>query len=439
MYELPNFDSKFNFKNFKDRAKKFFKSKILKRFLYVLIFAVLILGVGGYAAYKYFPSQTESFLDKIKLTELRTKQAEQESVQQEQQAEYVSEVSYEQAIINVVKSANDSVVSIVISKYLPVYEQRWVNPFGDTFFNIQVPQYVQNGTEYTEVGSGSGFIVSSDGLILTNKHVVSDEDADYTVIMNDGKTYAATVLDTDPVQDLAIIKIDDAEGAEFVPLTLGDSDGIQLGQTAVAIGNSLGEFSNTVSVGIVSGIGRTISASESDGSNSETLEDTIQTDAAINSGNSGGPLLNLRGDVIGINTAIAQDAENVAFAIPINYAKKDIEQVIATNKISYPFLGVRYILIDEDVKEEYNLTVDYGALISSGNNNESAITDGSPADIAGLKEGSIILEFDGQKVTAKNTLAKIIQKYNVGDTVSLHILYNSVEMDVSIILAERPE
>jgi serine protease Do len=364
----------------------------------------------------------------------------EETAVKEESIEYVSDISYEQAVINTVKAANDSVVSIIISKNLPTYEQRWVNPFGDgSYFDIQIPQYVQNGTEYKEVGSGSGFIVSSDGLVLTNKHVVSDKDADYSVVMNNGQRYSAEALAIDPVQDLAIIKIKNEDGKTFAPLVLGNSDGIQIGQTAIAIGNALGEFSNTVSVGIVSGLSRTISASDELGAHTETLEDIIQTDAAINSGNSGGPLMNLKGEVIGINTAIAQDAENIAFAIPINYAKKDIEQVKTTNKISYPFLGIRYVLVDENVKKAYELSVDYGAYISSGAGKVEPVTKDSPAEKAGLKEGDIILEFNGEKIIGSNTMAKIMQKYNVGDTVSLKILRGEDEFDVQVQLAERQD
>jgi len=361
-------------------------------------------------------------------------------VKEKESIEYVSDISYEQAIIKTVKAANDSVVSIIISKNLPIYEQKWINPFGDgSYFDIQIPQYVQNGTEYKEVGSGSGFIVSTDGLVLTNKHVVADKDADYSVVVNNGQKYSAEVLAIDPVQDLAIIKIKNEDGKTFVPLVLGNSDGIQLGQTAIAIGNALGEFSNTVSVGIVSGLSRTILASDELGTNTETLEDIIQTDAAINSGNSGGPLMNLKGEVIGINTAIAQDAENIAFAIPINYAKKDIEQVKTTNKISYPFLGIRYVLVDENVKKAYELSVDYGAYISSGAGKVEPITKDSPAEKAGLKEGDVILEFNGEKIIGANTMAKIMQRYNVGDTVSLKVLRGEDEFDVQVQLAERQD
>jgi serine protease Do len=220
-------------------------------------------------------------------------------------------------------------------------------------------------------------------------------------------------------------------------VTLADSSGIQLGQTAIAIGNALGQFSNTVSVGIVSGLGRTISASNQQGSFSETLEGIIQTDAAINSGNSGGPLLNLRGEVIGINTAMAQGADSIGFAIPINRAKKDISQVVLTNKIVYPFLGVRYALVDDAIKEKYNLSVNYGALVLAGDKGEVAITKDSAAEKAGIKEKDVILEVAGEKITSKNSMAELIQKYNAGDKIALKVLRDGKEINIDVTLGER--
>ena len=189
---------------------------------------------------------------------------------------------------------------------------------------------------------------------------------------------------------------------------------------------------------MISGLGRTISASGQRGF-SETLEDIIQTDAAINAGNSGGPLLNLKGEVIGINTAMAQGAEAIGFAIPINRAKRDIEQVSQGNKIVYPFLGVRYVLINEEIKDKNDLPVDYGAWVIRGSQGESAITKGSAAEIAGIKEKDIILEFNNEKIITENSMAKIISKYNAGDKIILKILRNKEEIMVEVILGERPE
>lgn len=354
---------------------------------------------------------------------------------------YVSDISYEQAIIDAVRDVSPSVVSIIISKDLPQFEQRWINPFGDMGpFGFEVPEYVQKGTQYREVGQGSGFIISEDGMVLTNKHVVVDDKADYVVFTNDGQEFEAEVLARDPVQDLAVIKIKAGDGQalpKFNPLILGDSDGIQIGQTAIAIGNALGRFQNTVSVGVISGLGRTISASSESGSFSEVLEDIIQTDAAINSGNSGGPLLNLKGEVIGINTAMAQGAEAIGFAIPVNKAKRAVDQVKQNNKITYPFLGIRYVLINNAVKKEENLSVDYGVLILPGDNGEVAVTPGSAAAKAGIKENDIILELNGRKITKNNSLAKMIQEFKPGDQVSLKILRNGTEINIDVVLGER--
>jgi S1-C subfamily serine protease len=316
------------------------------------------------------------------------------------------------------------VVSVDVTKDI---EQLYFTPFGEFPFERRI--------ERKEIGGGTGFIISSDGMILTNKHVVLDKEADYTVLTNDGRKFPAEVLARDPVQDLAIIKIQ----ANNLPVVkLGDSSNLQIGQTVIAIGNALGEFRNTVSVGVISGLGRTVTATG--GGMVETLEDIIQTDAAINKGNSGGPLLNLKGEVIGINTAMAFGAENIGFAIPINKAKRAIEQVKTIGKIVYPFLGIRYVLITKEIQQEHNLPVDYGAWIVRGDRlGETAIFPGSAAEKAGLREGDILLEFNYEKITPENSLAKIILKYNPGDKVVLKILRNGKEKIVNVTLGERSE
>jgi len=358
---------------------------------------------------------------------------------------YHSDIDYEQRIIDVVEHSNNAVVSIIISKDVPVFEQYYTNPFEDIppewqeffgpFFQFKIPQYRQKGTEKQEIGGGTGFIVSSDGLILTNKHVVSDKNASYTVYLNTGEKYEAKVLAVDPIDDIALIKI---EAHNLPTLTLGDSDGIKVGQTVIAIGNALGEFRNTVSVGVVSGLSRSITASDASG-NTETIDNVIQTDAAINLGNSGGPLINLKGEVIGINTAIASGAENIGFAIPINRAKKAIESYQKFGKITAPYIGIRYILINSAIQKQNNLPVDYGAWINAGSSKEPAVISNSPAAQAGLKEGDIILEFNGEKITTTNTLNGILKKYKVGDKVSLKILRDKQEMTIELVLGERPE
>ena len=346
--------------------------------------------------------------------------------------EYVPQTSQEQKVIDVVKGNSSSVVSVVITKEVPVYSTQYVSPFGDNFFLI--PQQKQTGTEKQQIGAGTGFIVSEDGLVLTNKHVVADDTAEYTIVMSDGKEYSVKVLAKDPVQDLAIAKIQSSD--IFKPLKLGSASDIQIGQSVIAIGNALGEFQNTVSVGVISGLGRTLIASgETIGT--ETLEDTIQTDAAINRGNSGGPLLNLKGEVIGINTAVASSGQSIGFAISIDKAKKDIEQVKTLGKISYPYMGVRYIVLDEETAKEKNISVGYGALVVKGNNaNEPAVAAGSPAEKAGIKENDVILEMGGEKITKDNSLSKMISEYNPNDSVDLKILREGKEMIKTIVLGE---
>jgi len=339
----------------------------------------------------------------------------------------------QETIPRIVKEVSPAVVSIIISKYVPVYEQGYYNPFGENSpFDIRIPILKQKGTKLQEVGGGTGFVVSSDGLIATNKHVVLDDEAEYTVLTNDGKKYSAKVVDRDPLQDIAIIKID----ANDLPiLKLGNSDNLEIGQTVIAIGNALGEFRNTVSSGIISGLLRTITAGG--GGMSEQLEDIIQTDAAINPGNSGGPLLNLNGEVIGMNTAVVQGAENIGFAVPINKVKRDIVDIKTKGKIIYAFLGVRYVLVTKAIAETNKLPVDYGALITKGDNpDEPAVTPGSAADKAGIKENDIILEINGTKINEDNPLAKLISKYRPGDTVNLKILRDGKEIIVSVVLGE---
>ena len=437
MYDLPNFNIKTN----GIKIPNFLKNQFFWGVILIIFISSIFGFLSGIIYYNYFSPSTDNFISKLNIGTSQGKIVEKQTV-------YLPQTSQEEAVINVVNKASPAVVSIIITKDVPIIEQYYTDPFqgfGDFFgSDFLIPHYRQNGTEKKEVGGGTGFIVSEDGMILTNKHVVSDEEADYTVLTNDGKKYSAKVLARDPVQDLAVIKIDsnseiDNKGSidlkKFPIVPLGDSDKIQIGQTVITIGNTLGEFRNTISVGVVSGLERTITASG--GGVDETLEDIIQTDAAINPGNSGGPLLNLKGEVIGVNTAMVQGAQSVGFAIPVNKAKKDISNVKSYGRIIYPLLGVRYILINEAVQQKNNLKVNYGALIQKGENGEAAIYPGSAADKAGLKEGDIILEFNSEKITIENTLSKIIMKYNPGDKITLKILRDENEKMLEVTLTEK--
>ncbi len=363
---------------------------------------------------------------------------------QEQKGQvYQPPIDYERAVIDAVKKASPAVVSITVSKYVPIIEQCPYSPFDNLPPNFRQFLGDSGNTFYTpcdtgkkelqEVGGGSGFIISSNGLILTNKHVVSDTKASYTVFTNDGKKYLATVLARDPVQDLAVVKIE-AENLSIIEL--GDSDQLELGQTAIAIGNALGEYRNTVSTGVISGLSRTVTAGGAD-FGQETIRGVIQTDAAINPGNSGGPLLNLRGQVIGINTAMASGAQSIGFAIPINRAKKDIESVKTKGEIQAAFLGVRYVAITPDMAKKEKLAVDYGALVR-GSSDGPAVQPKSPADKAGLKAKDIILEVDGKKIDSANLLGDVISQKNVGQSITLKINRDGKEINVTATLDKRP-
>jgi serine protease Do len=271
-------------------------------------------------------------------------------------------------------------------------------------------------------------------MIVTNKHVVSDENAKYTIIANDEKEYEAKILARDPVNDIAILKI---EAVDLPTLNFGDSDSLKIGQTVIAIGNSLGEFSNTVSKGIVSGLRRSVTAGTGFG-DTERLNNIIQTDAAINPGNSGGPLLNVNGEVIGVNVAMAQGAQSIGFALPSSQIKKVVEQVKATGKIITPYLGIRYIPVTKTIQKSINLPYAYGVLIVRGNRvTDFAVIPGSPADRAGLIENDLVLEINGNKIDEKNGLLETISKFNVGEEVTLKVWHKGELKDVKVKLGEK--
>ncbi|HLN18780.1 MAG TPA: trypsin-like peptidase domain-containing protein [Patescibacteria group bacterium] len=342
-------------------------------------------------------------------------------------------VAEDSAIIDVVNKTSPAVVSIIISKDVPKMRNFFSDPFG--FFDpFGSNPDSQGGTQKQQIGGGSGFLVSADGMVVTNKHVVSDASAEYTVITNDGKEHSAKVLARDPVNDIAVIKID---GQNYPTLNFGDSGGLQIGQTVVAIGNSLGEFTNTVSRGIISGLRRSLTAGSGLGE-TERLNNIIQTDAAINPGNSGGPLIDINGDVIGINVAMARGAQNIGFAIPANQIKKVVDQIKTTGKISAPYIGVRYMPVTDSIQKSNNLPYNYGALVARGSQiSDLAVVPGSPADKAGIQENDIILELNGSKIDDNNTLSDLISQRNVGDTITLKVWHKGNVNDVKITLEER--
>lgn len=353
-------------------------------------------------------------------------------------------VAFEQQVIAAVERANPAVVSIVVTKDVPIIERYFdeapipLSPFGDDFFGpfrFRVPQYRQRGTERREIGGGSGFLISADGMIVTNRHVVAQDDVEYTVFLNDGSKHTATVVARDPANDLAVIRID-GQGLPF--LALAASDKLSVGQTAIAIGNALAEFRNTVSVGVVSGLSRSVTAGDFSGV-SEQLEEVIQTDAAINPGNSGGPLLNLAGEVIGVNVAVALGSENIGFALPVSAVRGAYVSVQETGTIVRPYLGVRYTPVTPALVEANKLPVDHGVLIVRGQSPEElAVIPGSPADKAGLVEGDIILEADGVRLDENTSLASLIRRKGVNDTITLKVLSKGTEKTLTATLATQP-
>jgi len=331
-------------------------------------------------------------------------------------------VIYEESVItNVVEKSIPSVVTVSIKKTTSTGDYFTIDPFDlfSPFRRVpgQKKQIVQN--------IGSGFVIADNGLILTNKHVVSDEEAEYQIITSDQKKYDVKKIYRDPLNDLAILKIDNSS---LKPLPLGDSSKLKLGQLVIAIGTPLGEFTNTVTQGIISGLGRGITAGSVFEGYVEKLDNVIQTDAAINPGNSGGPLLNSKGEVIGINTAIAQEGQNIGFAIPVNIAKNLIENFQKRGGVfERPFIGVRYKMIDRQTAI-LNDVVE-GAYVVE-------VVKDSPAEKSGIEVEDIIVEFDGKKIKTDDEqgLAKLILDKKIGERVTLKIWRNKEIKTISLTL-----
>lgn len=359
---------------------------------------------------------------------------------QESSVSTTTQASEFAAVPDMVAKVNDSVVSVIVTKDIPVYERYYeeFNPWGMWGGGFSVPRVRENGVEEQEVGGGSGFIVSTDGMIVTNRHVVDDTDARYSVVTTDGKSYPVEVLARDTQLDVAVLKITDVpDGVTLVPLSFGDSTALRLGESVVAIGNALAEFKNSVSVGVVSGLSRSIVASDGYGQ-SEALREVIQTDAAINPGNSGGPLLNLKGEVVGVNVATSRGADNIGFALPAHVVRGVVESVKETGKITRPFLGVRYVMMTKELADLNNVSVDYGALIARGERREElAVMPGSPADKAGIRENDIILSVDGKELREQD-LATVLREKKVGDAITVRLLSQGEERTVSVALTAAP-
>ncbi len=331
-------------------------------------------------------------------------------------------VSEESVVTDVVDKVSPSVVTVGITQTSrPNNANMFLNPF-DPFGQFQQPQ---NAPQKVEQDIGSGFIISADGLIVTNKHVVADTQAKYRVITNDNKTYDVVKIYRDTDNDLAIVKIN-ATGLK--PIEMGDSNKIKVGQTAIAIGTALGEFRNTVTVGVISGVGRGITAGGALDGSSEQLSNVIQTDAAINPGNSGGPLLNSAGQAIGVDTAVAQDGQNIGFALPINVVRDAVANFNSTGQFNRPYMGVEYRMISRQVAILNDLPE--GAYVMN-------VVSGSPAEKAGVQTDDIITKINGAKLTDTNDLAHVVSGKKVGDQVTLTIWRNNQTLTKSVTLGTQ--
>ncbi len=386
-------------------------SSPMRRLILLVVVLLVFLGIWS-ALYTYVPQLTQSLnLGKIAPVS--------------QPKETVKVLSEQSVTINDVKKVGPSVVTV--EEEAPASSGQSYNFGPFQIFGLPQPQQQQN----QPAAIGSGFIVSSDGLVVTSKHVVADIGATYHVITNNNKTYTVQNIYRDPLNDIALLKINpsDNPGQTLTPVTLGDSSHLQVGQFVVAIGTALGQFRNTVTTGVISGLGRSITAGDQFQGYVENLNNVIQTDAAINPGNSGGPLVDSSGDVIGINTAIAQNGQNIGFALPINVVKNSINNFNQTGQFNRPFLGVSYTMLSQSVALLNNVV--QGAYVQS-------VVTGSPADKAGIQQGDIIVKFDGQQVTTNNDLATLIAKKKPGDSVSLTIWRNRKTQDLNVVLTTAP-
>ena len=349
-------------------------------------------------------------------------------------------IAAREPIVDIVARASDAVVSVVITKDVPILEQYYerYDPFGGwgPFGGFEVPRVRQLGTEEQEVGGGTGFFVSDDGLLVTNRHVVSDEEARYSIVTNDGESFEAEVLVRDPQMDIAVLRIADIPNDAYEHLSFGDSDALMPGQSVVAIGNALAEFRNSVSVGVISGLARSITAGDRYGGATELLEGVIQTDTAINPGNSGGPLLDITGAVIGVNVAIAGGAENIAFSIPSNVVSGIVTSVAEYGEIRRPYLGVRYIELNERIQENNELAVGYGAWLKGGVEGPAILKD-SPAQQAGLQENDVIIALDDVSLDDAS-LAALVRRYDINDTVTVEYYRGAERRSVDIVLQSAP-
>lgn len=338
-----------------------------------------------------------------------------------------------QLISNIAKQVSPSVVSVEVTG---------TGSLGGIFPGSLFGE--RTGQQPTEDSAGTGIIIDKGGLIVTNRHVVPSGTTKVSVTLSDGTKYddvqvVGRTSESDPL-DVAFLKIQDTKGKTLMPATLGDSSKVGIGDSVIAIGNALGQFQNTVTSGIISGHGRNVQAGDEAGSSTESLENLFQTDAAINAGNSGGPLVNLEGQVIGINTAVASGAQNIGFSIPINDVKGSIDTVVSKGKLERPYLGVQYITITADMAKQYDLDASQGVYIPPAIvTGSDSVIDGSPADKAGVKPGDIITKVNNDTIDESHSLTSLLDKHQVGDKVTLTIMRDKKSITVDVTLEAAPQ
>jgi S1-C subfamily serine protease len=393
----------------------------MRKLVVLLVILLILLGVVTIGN-KYIP-QLQEFIGKPQTVDRLLPESQ----------DRIKVLPQEDVVIKVVEEVGPSVVTIAAQS-----TQQRLLPEDDPFsiFGIPFPNQQRLGpVEPQDIGSG--FIVTSDGLIVTNKHVVNNPQLKYTVIAQEDKRYDVQNIYRDPLNDIAILKINPRQhpGTSLKPVKLGDSSKVKVGQLAIAIGTALGEFRNTVTTGVISGLGRGIIAGSVFEGYIEELDNVIQTDAAINPGNSGGPLLNSAGEVIGVNTAVSQAGQNIGFALPINTIKDSIRNFNETGQFNRAFLGVSYRMISRSAALRND--VPEGAYIET-------VVENSSAAKAGIQPGDIITKIDGQQLRANKTeLSTIISKKKVGDTITLTIYREDGEgkgrtFDQKVTLGQAP-
>lgn len=377
------------------------------RLLILPLVIMFLVGIGGGLLGSYFYNHNRS------LSSATTTQKQQ----------YISNES--DLIASIAKTVGQSVVSVDVQGQTTTQD----------FFGFSQSANTSS--------AGTGFIIDSDGTIVTNRHVVPEGTTSVSVTLADGTKYDNVQVigrtNTSSSLDVAFLKIGDLKGEHLVPVTLGDSSKMQVGDRVIAIGNALGQFQNTVTSGIISGYGRDVQAGDSTGSDSENLTDLFQTDAAINEGNSGGPLVNINGEVIGLNTAVASNAQNIGFSIPINDVKGLISSVLGSGKLEQAYLGVRYISLTPDVSYRYNLSVNQGAYVAPSDDGTPSIISGSPADKAGLKEKDIITKVNNVTINEKTSLTAALSRFKVGDKVNLTVIRAAKTLHINVTLEAAPD